>query len=441
MRHIVIIGNGISGITCARHIRKMCNDRITVISGETEHFFSRTALMYIYMGHMKYEHTKPYEDFFWAKNRIELVHKYVSFVNTKEKKLALDGHTDIDFDILVIATGSITHKFNWPGQDLKGVRGLYSFQDLQSMEGETKDIGQAVITGAGLIGVEMAEMMHTRNIPVKMLVKDDSYWASVLPKPEAALVARQIEKNGIELIYNSELKEIKGDAHGKVSHVITSKGQIIECQFVGIATGVIPNISLFKESAIKADKGVLVNEYFETNCKDVYAIGDCAQFSTAVEGRKNIEQVWYTGRMHGETLAQTLCIKKTAYKPGPWFNSAKFFDLEYQTYGLISGKLNDGEAYFYWQHPKKDIGFGAIYHKNDKVLKGVNSYGMRLKHASFDKWLKEKLTLDTVLSRLCEAVFDPEFAKSHVNEIIAFYNQQTGGLVKRKKSGLKFFTI
>ena len=72
MKHIVIIGNGISGITAARHIRKLSDYRITVISSETEHFYSRTALMYIYMGHMKYEHTKPYEDWFWEKNRIEL---------------------------------------------------------------------------------------------------------------------------------------------------------------------------------------------------------------------------------------------------------------------------------------------------------------------------------------------------------------------------------
>ena len=70
--HIAIIGNGISGITCARHIRKHSDHQITVISSETEHFFSRTALMYIYMGHMKYEHTKPYEDWFWKKNRIDL---------------------------------------------------------------------------------------------------------------------------------------------------------------------------------------------------------------------------------------------------------------------------------------------------------------------------------------------------------------------------------
>ena len=68
MKHIAIIGNGIAGVTAARHIRKLSDDKITIISAEARHFFSRTALMYVYMGHMKWEHIKPYEDWFWEKN-------------------------------------------------------------------------------------------------------------------------------------------------------------------------------------------------------------------------------------------------------------------------------------------------------------------------------------------------------------------------------------
>jgi NADH dehydrogenase FAD-containing subunit len=85
-RNIVIIGNGISGVTCARHIRKKDESaQITIISGETDHFFSRTALMYIYMGHMKYEHTKPYEDWFWEKNRIDLKRAWVEKIDFEKK--------------------------------------------------------------------------------------------------------------------------------------------------------------------------------------------------------------------------------------------------------------------------------------------------------------------------------------------------------------------
>ena len=85
MSKIVILGNGIAGITAARHIRKASSDSITVISGESEHFFSRTALMYVYMGHMNYENTKPYENWFWKKNDIDLLQAWVKSIDFDSK--------------------------------------------------------------------------------------------------------------------------------------------------------------------------------------------------------------------------------------------------------------------------------------------------------------------------------------------------------------------
>ncbi len=104
---------------------------------------------------------------------------------------------------------------------------------------------------------------------------------------------------------------------------------------VGITTGVKPQISFLKNSKIETDRGILVNRILETNIKDVYAIGDCAQQREPIGNRPPVEAVWYTGRMMGETLAQTICGKPFEYNPGNWFNSAKFFDIEYQTYGWV----------------------------------------------------------------------------------------------------------
>ncbi len=134
MKHIVIIGNGISGVTAARHIRKNSEHKITIISSETKHFFSRTALMYVYMGHMKYEHIKPYADDFWEKNKIELLFDYVHHINSDQKTLSLQSSEPLHYDQLIIACGSKPNKFGWKGQDLKGVQGLYSWQDLEQME-------------------------------------------------------------------------------------------------------------------------------------------------------------------------------------------------------------------------------------------------------------------------------------------------------------------
>ena len=94
---VVIIGNGISGITAARWIRKLSSDRIIVISSESDHFYSRTALMYIYMGHMRYEDTKPYEDWFWEKNGIELVRDQVTNVNYENRDCQLLSGNNISY--------------------------------------------------------------------------------------------------------------------------------------------------------------------------------------------------------------------------------------------------------------------------------------------------------------------------------------------------------
>ena len=411
MPHIVIIGNGISGITAARHIRKRSDSRITVISGESEHFFSRTALMYVYMGHMRYADIKPYEDHFWAKNRIELKHAWVQLVDTEKKQVELKDGGTINYDKLIIATGSASNKFGWPGQDLPGVQGLYSLQDLEAMEPNTKGINRAVIVGGGLIGVEMAEMLHSRNIPVTFLVRETSFWGGVLPKKEAALIAMHITENGIDLRMDTEMKEILPGADGRVRAVVTKTGEEIACQFVGLTAGVHPNIAWLKDStAIKTDKGVLVNEHLETNVPDVFAIGDCVQFQEQPDPqRKNIEQVWYTGRMMGETVARTVTGERSSYRPGHWFNSAKFFDLEYQTYGWVRNELQDGEEGHYWEHPNGKVALHLVWDRKSRVLHGVNSFGFRLRHEVFDRWLSAKATVDHVLAHLEEAAFDPEF--------------------------------
>jgi len=115
--HILIIGNGISGITCARHIRKNADAKITVISAESDYFFSRTALMYVYMGHMKWNHLKPYEDWFWEKNRIALKKARVDKIDFEEKALHFSSEETMNYDKLVLATGSVYNKFGWEGQD------------------------------------------------------------------------------------------------------------------------------------------------------------------------------------------------------------------------------------------------------------------------------------------------------------------------------------
>jgi NAD(P)H-nitrite reductase large subunit len=423
MQHIVIIGNGISGITTARHVRKLSDERITVISSETEHFFSRTALMYVYMGHMKYENIKPYEDSFWKKNRIELKRAFVEKIDKDNKTIQLSEGEVMAYDKLVIATGSKPNKFGWPGQDLGGVQGLYSFQDLETMEANTKNIARAVIVGGGLIGIEMAEMLRSRNIPVTFLVREKSFWDNVLPKGESEMINRHILEHHVDLRLSHELKEIVSDDNGRVKSIITGNGEEIQCQFVGLTAGVSPNIDFLKESGIDIKRGILVDAHLKTSVDDIYALGDCAEFLTPNGERKSIEQVWYTGRMMGEALARTLTGQPTQYKPGHWFNSAKFFDIEYQTYGWIFPEPREGEAHFHWQHKEGGKCITINYHEGSRKFLGINNFGIRMRQETFDKWLTEERSIDYVIDHLKQANFDPEFYKRHEKEILKSFKE------------------
>ncbi len=424
MKRIVIIGNGIAGVTAARHIRKRSNHSITIISAETEYFFSRTALMYIYMGHMSYNNTKPYEDWFYRKSKIDLVKDYVEKIDVAEKSLQLASGSAIQYDVLIIASGSKSNKFGWPGQDLKGVQGLYSYPDLEEMERNTNGIKSAVIVGGGLIGVEMAEMLLSRKIEVTFLIRENAFWDNVLPKQEAQMISKHVREHHIDLREKTELKEIIPNDKGDVKGVVTKNGDHIDCQFVGLTVGVSPSIDFLKDSGIETNRGVLVNENLQTNVADVYAIGDCVERTYELPGRRNIEQVWYTGRMMGEVVAQTICDTKTKYEPGPWFNSAKFFDIEYQTYGNVWNELKENEEEFYWEHESGKKAVHVVWDKASHRFLGINVFGIRLRHENFDKWLREKRTVQFVLQNLASANFDPEFFDRHENEIIAEFEKQ-----------------
>ena len=225
MEHLVIIGNGIAGITAARHIRKLSDKKITILSAETEYFFSRTALMYVYMGHMRWQDIEPYESWFWEKNRLELKKAYVERVDTDNKTLFFKEGGYISYDKLIIASGSVTNTFGWEGLDLNGVQGLVNKQDLETLEKNApnnKACPHAVIIGGGLIGVELAEMLRTRDIKVTMLVREEGFWANVLPLPEAEMISQHVISHGVNLKHLSNLDKIIGDADGNVKAVITN---------------------------------------------------------------------------------------------------------------------------------------------------------------------------------------------------------------------------
>ena len=414
---IVIIGNGISGTTAARHIRKMSDHEIIMISSEHKYFFSRTALMYVYMGHMKFEHLHPYESWFWKKNKINLIQDKVESIDVESKSIVLTNQGALAYDKLILALGSHPRFLNIPGEELNGVQSLYSKQDLELMEENTQQIKTAVVIGGGLIGIEMAEMLHSRGIEVTMIIRESNFWNMVLPEEEATIVSEHIISRGINLIYNRQVKEIKGG--GAVESILLDNGEVITTQFVGVTVGVEPNKELAEQAGLKTNRGVVVNASLQTSSNDIYAIGDCAEVIQPEIGRRSVEPIWYTGRMMGETVAESICDSPQDYHPGIWFNSAKFFDLEYQTYGQVPLADSESSNSLFFSFTE-DRCLRLVMNSSDKII-GFNALGIRLRHEVCNQWIEQEKSMDYVIENISKLDFDPEFYQRVLEQVKADY--------------------
>ena len=257
--------------------------------------------------------------------------------------------------------------------------------------------------------LELAEMLRSRNIQVTFLVREKSYMDYLFPEEESAMIGQHIGQFGVKFLYGTELTSINTDDSGHVSSVITSKGEQIEADFVGLTAGVHPNTAFAIACGIEIGRGVLVDRAFQTSRPGVFAIGDCAEFRTPLSDGRTIEQLWYSGRRQGQALGRLLSGQSVQYKQGVFFNSAKFFELEYQTYGRVDAMPPQGFTSELAVRESRQQLIRVQYEQSTGTVVGLNVLGMRLRHEVCDRWISEKVTVAQVVGELKDAGFDPEF--------------------------------
>ena len=157
---------------------------LTVISDESEYPFSRPALMYVFMGQVRFSDTLLYDASRLATLRLNLVSGRVTGVDSSRKQLTLESGETCHFDRLLIATGSRPRLIRFQGEtslfQLQNVCGFYHLADLKKLDNLCATSTTAVITGGGLIGIEVAEMLQSRGLSVHFVVREADYWRSQL---------------------------------------------------------------------------------------------------------------------------------------------------------------------------------------------------------------------------------------------------------------------
>ena len=408
--HYVIIGNGVAGINAANQIRSRDDDaRISIISYESDHFFSRTALMYVFCGQLSNRCVEPYERDYYATMNFERLRDTVVAIEPERKQLHLKQHGEFSYDRLLIAAGSVGSVADWPGADLDGVGNFVTWQDLEWMQQQARSARSAVVVGGGLIGIETMEILQQAGIKTHFLIREDHFWPVALNREEGDLVVEHMREHGCTVHLKTKLREIIGQ-DGRVVGVTTGDGRTIDCEMTVITIGVRPQTDWLKDSGIERDErgGIVVDDCLKTNIDDIYAAGDCTSV-VWFNGVRRPEQLWYTSRDQGKVagLNMTLDDNLRSYRRGIFYNSAKFFDIEYTTAGLVNFGV-EGERNWYQQEPGTFF-TERVTHLPDETVIGFNMLGRRWDHRVLIGWIERKKQLSWVLDHLHEALFDEEF--------------------------------
>ncbi|MCH7878316.1 MAG: FAD-dependent oxidoreductase [candidate division Zixibacteria bacterium] len=407
----VIIGNGVAGINAASEIRRADGKaEISIVSYESDHFFSRTALMYAFCGQLSERCIEPYERDYYKKMNFTRVRDRISAVDYSKKTLTLESGGTLAYDRLLIASGSVGRRATYPGSDLDGVGRFVTWDNLEWLKEKSKDARAAVVIGGGLIGIEALEILHLAGIEVTFLVRESHLWPVAFSETESDMVVAHVKEHGCHVLLGEGTDEVVGK-NGKVIGLKTDAGKMIECDIALFAIGVQPQTEFLKGSGFELDRfgGIVVDEKLGTGLQDVWAAGDCTSVIW-FNGVRRPEQLWYTGRDQGIAAGKNMAASngmQTAYKRATFYNSAKFFDIEYTTAGYVNFNF-DGEHDWYQRETGTNISQRITYLQDGTVI-GFNMLGSRWDHGILVRWVDEKRKIGWVLEHLHEAAFDEEF--------------------------------
>lgn len=418
---VLIIGNGPAGTNAAITLRNLDPEvKITLISDESPYFYSRPALMYLYLGSLRFSDVQPYEKNFWKKQKIEIIFAKVTDIFPREKFVQTENKDQISFKACLLALGAEPKKLNIPNEHYHGVvnfTNLFELKKLQELTHSPKKISRAFVIGGGLVGVEVAEILRVQKIPVTFVVKESYFYPKALSEKEGRLVEKEIKSHGVELLLNTEVSEFLTE-NEKLSGVKLKDGQIRKGNLAVVTIGVTPRKALAEKSGISCHEGICVSQELVTNYPGIFAAGDVAEIFFE-NGQSQNYLLWYTaekmGKLAGENLYRYLNGKPLIkWEKGLWYNSAKFFSLDWQYFGL-EPNLREGEKELFFEFCHGEKILRIVTH--NETITALSSLGLRLRESFCKKILLEKQKLSHLKEEIQNLFFDPEFYPEYFREV------------------------
>jgi 3-phenylpropionate/trans-cinnamate dioxygenase ferredoxin reductase subunit len=340
MNEIVIIGSGQAAIQAMMSLKRNEFTGSIKIIGEEDHLpYQRPPLSKDFLlDEYKPERISLKKKEFYEENRVDLIlGKRAESIDTILKEIILSDKNKIDYDQLIIATGSRVRKLNVPGSDKKGLYYLRDLDDASALKQQLKENKKLVIVGAGYIGLEVASVAASLGVEVTVIEMASRVMSRTVDPIISSYYQKLHESHGVKIHLDNGLKEFEGDA--SVTAVLCSDGLRLEADLVVIGAGVLPNQEIAIKAGLECNNGIMVNEFGETSNEHVFACGDCTNHpNKGLNIRLRLESV-HNAMEQSKTVANTIMGNREPYDQVPWFWSDQY-DHKLQLVG-ISGEHDE----------------------------------------------------------------------------------------------------
>ncbi|UOF92542.1 nitrite reductase large subunit NirB [Fodinisporobacter ferrooxydans] len=284
-RKLCLVGNGMAGVRCMEEILKLAPDLfdITIFGREPHPNYNRILLSSVLAGDADIRDIVLNDWNWYEQNGITLyTGETVTSIDAEQRNIYTDCGRVESYDDLILATGSLPFMLPLPGIDKEGVIAFRDINDCKTMMEASKTYKKAVVIGGGLLGLEAARGLLNLSMDVSVVHIFDNIMERQLDPVASKLLQSELEKQGIRFLLEKQSAEILGDT--RVTGLRFADGTAEEADLIVMAVGIRPNAALAQESGIEVKRGIVVNDYMETNIDHVYAVGECAEHRGTVYG-------------------------------------------------------------------------------------------------------------------------------------------------------------
>lgn len=419
--HHVIIGAGIAGISAAEAIRETdTGNEIILINGENTTPYCRPLIVDVLRGEKSFEDIYLRQpDWFAEKNITLITGDPVTKLNPAKNQLVLESGQTIEWEKLLIATGSKPATPPIKGLDEVPSFTLYLNDDVEKLKSLCKPGSKAILAGIGLIGLQAMTSLRELGVEVTAVELLPKVLPLVLDSKAAEYAKARLEAHGIEVLTGTGITELGKSADGDFPYTaLTDKGHEIEYDFLVMAAGMRPDLALLNDSGIEIDRGIKVDPGMATNIHGIYAAGDVTVFENQIEGRAEIHAHWVNafkqGRIAGNKMAGGAA---EPYEP-MFLNSLDVMGLPIIAIGA-SRIDNPVDADIYVSENPSRPSYKRLVLKDGKLI--AATFVNDVQNAGvFHYFLKEQIDIGDIAGSLFDRGIDGmEFLYKHHNEIVA----------------------